>query len=87
MLYSNLKESIVLKHCIIVLGFLNIIMTNEFYQVSSSISGNKMEKHSSLECNVFEHKTKHEVDRFVQQYFYTKKEAIFKHYSLISVSF
>ena len=47
-------------------------MINKFYQVSSSISGNKTENHSSLECNVFERKTKHEVGRFFQHYFYTK---------------
>ena len=49
-------------------------MINKFYWVSSFISGNKTEKHSSLECNVFEHKTKQEVGRFIQHYFYTDKK-------------
>ena len=64
------------KHCIKTDfgqgSFLNIVMINKFYRVSSSISGNNTDKHSSLECNVFEPKTKHEVGRFFQHYFYTK---------------
>ena len=62
-------------------------MVNTFYRVSSSISGNKTEKHSSLERNVFKHKTKHKAGRFFQHCFYTQKEAIFEYYSLVSVSF